>query len=410
MSAEIFAEGIREILRLRGLAFLDDPRKLEGLFRDLWPERRRETNILLAALREKIPQEISQAAIVSQLTLYAWCDRLADLTGLTDEAARWAVWVWASGVNAKMPPDFLVILPVASKPQISVGIDALYAIEYEKAQALFKAGDWDAAVERLEIVLRLKESAPATFMLGRCFCENKNYGEAARLFRRAIAMDGSDVAPMNWLAWLMHYVSHDYLEAERMYSRSLHLDADQFYPSYRLGLLLFEVRKDYVQAEKLFRIATQLRPCDADAISALAWLLYSIRKEVDEAERLFLRALDLNPNCAHALNCLGIVKHHTRKKFAEAEPLYRKAMALDPNWAHPVNNLAALMFEVRHDYDQAEALYRKAVELEPNEGLNLANLAGTLVRLNRLHEAAFFARQAKAMGHTDHWVYKPLGL
>jgi uncharacterized membrane protein YkvA (DUF1232 family) len=94
-----------EIIAQYGPTITEDRRRLENLLSDLCGEYRREINVLISALNERVPQELLSApeqtllpVLIAQLSR-----RLQDDLGLTDEAARWAVESWAMALGIDVP-------------------------------------------------------------------------------------------------------------------------------------------------------------------------------------------------------------------------------------------------------------------------------------------------------------------
>lgn len=88
---------LRYIITKYGRPICDDPKRCEGLLRDLCPGYRREVHILISALKEHVVSDLlalakttPQAVLLEKLT-----DRLYDNLGIAREFGRWAVVSWA---------------------------------------------------------------------------------------------------------------------------------------------------------------------------------------------------------------------------------------------------------------------------------------------------------------------------
>jgi hypothetical protein len=88
---------LRELIARHGPGLCGDPRRCEGLLRDLCGEHRREINILVGALRERVPLDLLAAgkSLPTHLLLTRLAKRLEDQLALTEAASRWAVDSWA---------------------------------------------------------------------------------------------------------------------------------------------------------------------------------------------------------------------------------------------------------------------------------------------------------------------------
>ena len=88
---------LRQIIAKHGQGLCSDARRCEGLLKDLCGEYRREINVLINALEERIPLDLLAAgnSMPRELLLGKLTRRLEDNLGLTPEAALWAVDSWA---------------------------------------------------------------------------------------------------------------------------------------------------------------------------------------------------------------------------------------------------------------------------------------------------------------------------
>jgi len=87
--------------------------------RDFCPEYKREVNVLISALKERVAAELMTAsdAIPEELVLERLIRRLYDNRGIAEEFARWAVESWAIAlgfISGTMP---LTPVPKVKKPK-----------------------------------------------------------------------------------------------------------------------------------------------------------------------------------------------------------------------------------------------------------------------------------------------------
>ena len=88
---------LRELIARHGPGLCSDARRCEGLLRDLCGEHRREINILVGALRERVPLDLlaGRNSAPTGLLMSRLARRLEDQLALTADASRWAVDSWA---------------------------------------------------------------------------------------------------------------------------------------------------------------------------------------------------------------------------------------------------------------------------------------------------------------------------
>ena len=94
---ELPRQMLRKIVVKYGKEICSNSRRCEGLLNDLCGSYRREINVLVIAIDERIPLDLLAGAnsISHELLLTRLEKRLEEQTALTAEAARWAVESWA---------------------------------------------------------------------------------------------------------------------------------------------------------------------------------------------------------------------------------------------------------------------------------------------------------------------------
>lgn len=92
---------LRRIIAKHGKNVCDDARRCEGLLNDLCGAYRREINVLVNAIEERVPLDLLAGArtMAPELLLIRLEKRLEDQQGLTAEAARWSVESWALALD-----------------------------------------------------------------------------------------------------------------------------------------------------------------------------------------------------------------------------------------------------------------------------------------------------------------------
>ncbi len=113
-----------------GPGLCSDAGRCEGLLRDLCGAYRREINILMGALKERIPLDLlaAQSAVPRELLLTRLAKRLEDQLALTEEAARWAVDSWAlalgvvteTEIEERKRKQVRVVLPPATTATVQL--------------------------------------------------------------------------------------------------------------------------------------------------------------------------------------------------------------------------------------------------------------------------------------------------
>jgi nitrous oxidase accessory protein NosD len=93
---------LSEIINKYGRAVADDPRRMEALLRDHCGQYKKEINVLVGAMKERVAAELmaSSTAMPEGVLRARLTRRLHDNLGLSEEASRWAVETWAIALGA----------------------------------------------------------------------------------------------------------------------------------------------------------------------------------------------------------------------------------------------------------------------------------------------------------------------
>ncbi|HZH31889.1 MAG TPA: hypothetical protein VEY11_14080 [Pyrinomonadaceae bacterium] len=88
---------LSRIIREHGRAICDTPKRVEALLRDLCGAHRREINIIIGALEERVAADLlaARGTVPREALLARLAARLRDNLAYTPEAARWGVETWA---------------------------------------------------------------------------------------------------------------------------------------------------------------------------------------------------------------------------------------------------------------------------------------------------------------------------
>lgn len=99
---DVAGQMLRRIIAKNGRDVGGDARRCENLLNDLCGSYRREINVLVNAVEERVPLDLlaSSRTVPRELLLTGLEKRLENQTGLTAEAARWAVETWALALGS----------------------------------------------------------------------------------------------------------------------------------------------------------------------------------------------------------------------------------------------------------------------------------------------------------------------
>jgi formylglycine-generating enzyme required for sulfatase activity len=90
-----------------GHSICEEPKRCEAMLRDFCPEHKREVNLLVTALKEKVAHDLLNrpALMPLETTLKNLSQRLQDNHGTAEHFADWAVESWALSLNMLQTPS-----------------------------------------------------------------------------------------------------------------------------------------------------------------------------------------------------------------------------------------------------------------------------------------------------------------
>ncbi|MFI3219356.1 MAG: leucine-rich repeat domain-containing protein [Methylococcales bacterium] len=94
------------VIKQYGQVIITEPKRCKGMLSDLAPHHRLEINLLIAALEQKVAQELLKptALIPVAMQLERLAQRLHDTVGIKEDFAYWAVESWALALNVIQQP------------------------------------------------------------------------------------------------------------------------------------------------------------------------------------------------------------------------------------------------------------------------------------------------------------------
>ncbi len=128
------------IIQQYGQNIIAEPKRCRGMLSDLAPHHRLEINLLIAALEQKVAQELLQpsALIPINMQIDRLVKRLHDVVGIKEEFAYWAVesWALALGVNQSTVKTSSTPQPIKEEKSYSVeGVRKKHPNAYAKWSA-----------------------------------------------------------------------------------------------------------------------------------------------------------------------------------------------------------------------------------------------------------------------------------
>ena len=276
---------------------------------------------------------------------------------------------------------------VSLRPEIA-------SAKVDLARALWKTGRVSEA-RRLcqEAGMQLPGNATLCKNIGDVFLENREFDEAAKHLRAALAIQPEYASALLNLAAVAQ-TQGDLAEAERLLRRSLELQDDAAAHA-NLGNLLARQRRT-AEALPQFEAAAKLDPGDASARHNFGAALLAAGR-LAEAESAFRAALAIDPRHIRADFSLGQI-HARRGEWREAEARWRALLSRQPGFLPAARELAWLLATAPDDTvrrtDEALSISTQLRQAAPDAPAVLDALAAAYANADRYDEAATTATRA----------------
>ena len=267
---------------------------------------------------------------------------------------------------------------------MSSAIQSLGAKALDQALSLYREGQ-PAIAETIcrQIIAECREGGRAFQLLGVMLAQQRRLSDGQNFIARAATILADDAAVHHDLAVARAMASRS-TEAARAYRRSLALMPDFAAALGGLAGILAVSPPDREDAVRLYRRSACLLAAGADLHFSLGNLLSELKRP-QEALISYKHALDLNPFFAEAhVNTGNALLALTRKGLAATH--YRRALALLPAFGHALNNLGNVLADSRH-VAQAAASFHRSLHLAPDSPEAHFALARALLAARRTQDA-----------------------
>lgn len=231
----------------------------------------------------------------------------------------------------------------------------------EKAQDLFEAGEWDAALRELRAALSVNpQQTQWLFDMGLALDALRRYDEAAEVFESVLRLRGDNVETLLHLgADLIR--SGQPRRAVGVLERAAELDP-QCEPSYCQRVAAYAQLEDHDQAEVMFYLARQLTDECPDCLDHLGHSL-AMRDQMDRAVWCWQQVLRLDPD--HPGVPGSLARAYWQLDQYELARHYIEQQARDePDDAEPLMTAGILLIEMGKT-DEAGEKFRRALDLDP---------------------------------------------
>lgn len=230
------------------------------------------------------------------------------------------------------------MLAVATYDRIGRDDAQYHVAQVGRADALFSAGDAEAAIAAIEALLQTHARfASIHITLGDFLRRESRFAEATIAYDAAIERLGTP-APGHWVVYYTRAITHE-----------------------RVG--------NWPEAEADFRKALELNPEEPHVLNYLGYSLVERREKLDEALDMIERAVAGEPDNGYITDSLGWA-YYRLGRYEEAVPVMERAVELattDPVINDHLGDVYWAVGRVR----EAEFQWRRALSYGPSDDLDL---------------------------------------
>jgi len=141
--------------------------------------------------------------------------------------------------------------------------------------------------------------------------------------------------------------------------------------------------------------AIKLDPESKHASLAMGYTQLFIKGDHTKSVKMAERTLELDSKNADA-NMLLATSYVHSGQYDKAEAYVESSIRLNTNQSSLYNGIGALANLLRGDYDSAFSQFEKSLQINPERLLGKIYMVITLVRMNRINEALWYAEEIKA--------------
>ena len=233
----------------------------------------------------------------------------------------------------------------------------------------------------------------------------KNFEEAERLFKEAIAMDSCFADGWNNLGTLQF--NRGAFEAARSsYTRALECEPDFTDARLNRANAAYRLREWYSALADL-EMVEAVWP-DTVAALHLRGLIFTGMQDYGQARRTFRQLVYEHPDDFEALVNLGTVLYY-EGKLDSAEAVITHAIAFNADEPNGYNTLALIEIE-RENFDKAMDWVEKALELHPRDPYFLNNRGYIYLMTGRLSEAVNDIDESIVTDPSNAWALRNKGI
>ena len=294
-------------------------------------------------------------------------------------------------------------LPLANLPALRSDMADTYTHLGDALSAVPNASPTEkkAAVEAFRKAAQMTQTASAFYNLGFAAVRAGTYDEAAKAYRKSIAL-----APKDDRAWrsysalgyaLQKQGATKYTEAVDAYREAAKLKPQEAAVWGSLGMIQMERgAANRAAAITALETAHKLQPAHYSVVTTLA-RAYAESNRFEEAAALFTAALELpeakNAQFQAALFYNRGVVQARAKKLAEAQSSYERALGLKPKYFDALVNLGFVLY-AENKVDDALARFRQAITVRGDSYLAWSNMGVALMQKKDLPNATIAWRKA----------------
>jgi tetratricopeptide (TPR) repeat protein len=268
-------------------------------------------------------------------------------------------------------------------------------------------GKWDGSVDQRASSLPhpMTSGQPGAFQQAILFHNRGRLREAAQLYEAVLKADDRHFGAVHRLG-LLRLQQRKFGDAARLLRRAVKIDRNSADAHLHLAAALTGLGR-FEDAIRHYQRALAIRPDLAEAHNNLGYALQSLGRH-EQAAAHYEKALGIVPDYAEARNNFGNALQLLGRS-EEAIAQFEKALVIRPNYAEAHKNFGNVLGALGRN-EEAIAHYEKAIAITPTYAEAHESLGNALTALERPEEAIGQFERALALKPDHAEAYNGLGL
>jgi tetratricopeptide (TPR) repeat protein len=236
------------------------------------------------------------------------------------------------------------------------------AVVAQLATLSFNLRKWDDAIRYANLSKQLKGTAPVSYIIGRSYYEQENYGEAIKHLNEA-AKEQPDRADVPYIVARAYLDMSNYKESAKQFEKAIALDSSKANWIYECGLVYYAI-PDYPKSLKFIELAGAKGYARSNDYLQNLGSAYLNTNQHEKGIEVLKQVLEKKPSDQELLYQVAQA-YYKAKKYQEAIDHWDRVLGIDKTNAR-VLYMIGLSYQKKGEKQKGMQLCDKAIEMDPS--------------------------------------------